>query len=205
MFGIFVTKMANSISSFSAVFYHGWYFYLRDKHLFWFFLWQNHRKNGPSTNSPSEVDIWWIACINQNSNVHFHFMKILILYHKPKINRCHRCVLHVSTPQPSGLKGYCHHGLGRRVGDRAGGCLNCGIHISVTAGQICSIQSFVELSRPVAVHCYGYLPICPIWTCPRTKNFSIWHKLGPYFAEHVSLKLLDGFTPFKVSWTCLDP
>ena len=36
------------------------------------------------------------------------------------------------------------------------------------------------------------------------KTCQICHKLGPDFAERISLKPLDGFTPFKVSWTCLD-
>ena len=36
------------------------------------------------------------------------------------------------------------------------------------------------------------------------KTCQICHKLGPDFAERISLKLLNGFTPFKVSWTCLD-
>ena len=36
------------------------------------------------------------------------------------------------------------------------------------------------------------------------KTCQICHKFGPDFAERISLKPLDGFTPFKVSWTCLD-
>ena len=101
---------------------------------------------------------------------------------------------------PSGLEEYCRHGLG----GRAGGCQTCGTHISVTAWQIFSAWSSVEFSRPVVMHCHGYLPICPMWSCPWAKNLSNLHKLGPDFAERISLKLLDRFTPFKVSWTCLD-
>ena len=82
------------------------------------------------------------------------------------------------TPQPSRLKGYCHHGqgshvgglLGRRSGGRTGGCQPCGNYISVTAWQIFN-RSSVELSRPVVVHCHGHLPICPIWACPWAKNW----------------------------------
>ena len=51
---------------------------------------QNHWKNKPFTNSP-RVNIcntyiympmvnWWIACIQLNNGVHFHFMKILMLW-----------------------------------------------------------------------------------------------------------------------------
>ena len=62
----------------------------------------------------------------------------------------------IFTPQPSGLEGHCHHSPGRRVG----GCQTCGTHISVTAWQIFSIRSSVELSRPVVVRCHDHLPIC---------------------------------------------
>ena len=107
---------------------------------------------------------------------------------------------HLFTPQPFGLEGYCH-GSG---GGRAGGCQTCGNYISVTAGRIFSIRSSVELSRPLVVHCHGHLPICPIWACPWAKTCKICHRLGPDFAERISLKLLDGFTPFQVLWACLD-
>ena len=90
------------------------------------------------------------------------------------------------------------------VTGRAGGCQTCGTHISVTAWWIFSIRSSVELSRPVVVHRHGHLPICPKWACPWPKTCQIWYKLGPDFAERISLKPLDGLTPFKVSWTCLD-
>ena len=104
----------------------------------------------------------------------------------------------VFTPQPFGLEGYCRHGSG----GRAGGCQTCGTHISVTAWQILSIRSSVELSRPVDV-----MVIClfaPYGLAHGPKTCQICHKLGPDFAERISLKLLDGFTPFKVLWTCLD-
>ena len=48
-----------------------------------------------------------------------------------------------------------------------------------------------------------FCEIWPIWP----KTCQICHKLGPDFAECIlllSLKLLDGFTPFKVLLTCLD-
>ena len=36
----------------------------------------------------------------------------------------------------------------------------------ITALQIFSIRSSVELSRPVVVHCHGHLPFFAIWACP---------------------------------------
>ena len=36
------------------------------------------------------------------------------------------------------------------------------------------------------------------------KTCQIWHKSGPDFAERISLKIRDGFSPFKVLWTCLE-
>ena len=65
-----------------------------------------------------------------------------------------------------------------RAGGRAGGCETCGTHISVTAWRIFSIQSSVELSRPVDVHCHGHLPICPIRACPWAKNLSNLPQIG---------------------------
>ena len=91
--------------------------------------------------------------------------------------------------------------LSSRFG-RAGGCQTCGTHISVTAWRIFSIRSSEELSRPVVVHCHGHLPICPIWACPWAKNLSNFPQIGSRLC--ISLKLLDGFAPFKVLWTCLD-
>ena len=90
------------------------------------------------------------------------------------------------TPQPSGLEGYCRHGpggraggrVGVRAGGRAGGCQTCGTHISVNTWWIFSIQSSVELSRPVGVHCHGHMPICPIWACPWAKNLSNLPQIG---------------------------
>ena len=89
----------------------------------------------------------------------------------------------VFTPQPSGLEGYCRHGQG----GRAGGCQTCGTHISVTAWWIFSIQSSVELSRPVGVHCHGHMPICPIWACPWAKNLSNLPQIGSRLSgTHIS-------------------
>ena len=65
-----------------------------------------------------------------------------------------------------------------RAGGRVGGCQTCGTHISVTAWRIFSIRSSEELSRPVVVHCYGHLPICPIWACPWAKNLSNFPQIG---------------------------
>ena len=88
---------------------------------------------------------------------------------------------------------------------RAGGCQTCGTHISVTARWIFSIRSSMELSRPVVVHCHAHLPICPIWACPWAKNLSNLPQIGSRLCgSHIS-EPLDGFTPFKVSWTLSRP
>ena len=70
---------------------------------------------------------------------------------------------------------------------RAGGCQTCRTHISVTAWRIFSIRSFVELSRPLLVHCHGHLPICPIWACPWAKNLSNLPQIGSRLCgSHIS-------------------
>ena len=127
----------------------------------------------------------------QTRLIHFHFIH-------PSLRPSARVFL---TFYPSALRA---GGVLSSRSGRAGGCQTCGTHISVTAWWIFSIRSSVELFRPVVVHRHGYLPICPIWTCPWAKTCQIWHKLGPYFVERISLKPLDGLTPFKVSWTGLD-
>ena len=73
------------------------------------------------------------------------------------------------------------------AGGLAGGCQTCGTHISVTDWRIFSIRSFVELSRPLVVHCHGHLPICPIWACPWAKNLSNLPQIGSRFCgSHIS-------------------
>ena len=73
------------------------------------------------------------------------------------------------------------------AGGLAGGCQTRGTHISVTAWRIFSIRSFVELSRPLVVHCHGHLPICPIWACPWAKNLSNLPQIGSRFCgSHIS-------------------
>ena len=47
-------------------------------------------------------------------------------------------------------------------------------------------------------------PFAPYGLAHGPKTRQIWQKLGQDFAERISLKPLDGFTPFEVSWTCLD-
>ena len=72
-----------------------------------------------------------------------------------------------------------------RAGGLAGGCQTCGTHISVTAWRIFSIPSFVELSRPIVVHCHS--PICPIWACPWAKNLSNLPQIGSRLCgSHIS-------------------
>ena len=47
-------------------------------------------------------------------------------------------------------------------------------------------------------------PFAPYGFTHGPKTCQICQKLGPDFAELISLKPLDEFTPFKVSWTCLN-
>ena len=47
-------------------------------------------------------------------------------------------------------------------------------------------------------------PFAPYGLAHGPKTCQLCHKLGPHFAERISLKLLDGLAQFKVSWTCLD-
>ena len=63
----------------------------------------------------------------------------------------------------------------------SGGCQTCGTNISITAWRIFSIRSSVELSRPLVVHCYDHLPICPTWACPWAKNLSNLLQIGSRF------------------------
>ena len=44
-------------------------------------------------------------------------------------------------------------------------------------------------------------PFAPNGLAHGPKIYQMCLKLGPDFAERISLKLLDGFTPFKVSWS----
>ena len=68
-----------------------------------------------------------------------------------------------------------------------GGCLICGIHISVTAWRIFSVRSSVKLSRPVVMHCYDRLPICLIWACPWAKDLSNLPQIGSRLCRtHIS-------------------
>ena len=61
------------------------------------------------------------------------------------------------TSQSSGPEMYCHTGLAERPGGWLPELI-CGMHISETTGQIFSIQSYVELSRPEIVQHHGHLP-----------------------------------------------
>ena len=75
------------------------------------------------------------------------------------------------------------------------------MHISETAGQIFSIRNSVELSRSedaTSVIC----PYMPHMGLPLDQK--ILHQCGPEFAECISSKMLDRFTPFKVPWNFLD-
>ena len=74
------------------------------------------------------------------------------------------------------------------------------------AARIFPIWSSMELSRPEVVQHHGHLPICPMHMgLPMgQKTCQMWHRRGPDFAECIPPKPLDGFTPFKVLWNCLD-
>ena len=71
-----------------------------------------------------------------------------------------------------------------------------GMHFSATTGQIFSILTSIELSRPVVAQRHSNLSICPILACPSVKSG------GSRLAVHISLKQLDGCTPFEVLWNC---
>ena len=45
---------------------------------------------------------------------------------------------------------------------RVGGRLDFMMHFSESAGQIFSIQSSMELSRPEVVQCHSHLPMCTL-------------------------------------------
>ena len=78
----------------------------------------------------------------------------------------------------------------------------CGMQISQTTWHIFSVGSSMELSTPEVVQYHAHFPICPMWAWPWAQQ--VWHQWGPDFAECISLKLLDRFTPLKVLWNCLD-
>ena len=113
-------------------------------------------------------------------SIEFEFDKNL------KCSRLKYAVLPLYTFYPSALRAGGVYVLLSRFG-RAGGCQTCGTHISVTAWRIFSIQSSVELSRPVVVHCHGHLPICSIWACPWAKNLSNLPQIGSRLCRtHIS-------------------
>ena len=93
-----------------------------------------------------------------------------------------------------------------RAGGLAGGCQTCGTHIFVTAWRIFSIRSFVELSRPLVVHCHGHLPICPIWAFPWAKNLSNFPQIGSRLCgSHISWNRWMDVPRLKFGglvWTC---
>ena len=93
-----------------------------------------------------------------------------------------------------------------RAGGLAGGCQTCGTHIFVTAWRIFSIRSFVELSRPLVVHCHGHLPICPIWAFQWAKNLSNLPQIGSrLWGSHISWNRWMDVPRLKFGglvWTC---
>ena len=62
----------------------------------------------------------------------------------------------------------------------------------------------MELFRPVVGQHLSNLPICSIWACPWAKSAQTSTAWGLDFAGHISLKQLDGFTPFEIVWDCLN-
>ena len=148
-----------------------------------------------------------------------HTENVIVLYYSQiiyKMNSCliWTCLKYFQEKNITFQNQFCYPSalwaggvLSSRFG-RAGGCQTCGTHISVTAGQIFSIRSSVELSWPVVVQCsamsWSFVHLPHMGLPMGQKLVKFCHKLGPDFVEPISLKLLDGFTPFKVSWTCLD-
>ena len=86
------------------------------------------------------------------------------------------------TPQPFGLEGLSSYPSGCGAGWQAGPKI-CGIHISGTAERIFSVQSSVELSRPVVVQHHDHLPICSMWAGQWAKNVSNLVPAVPDLAE----------------------
>ena len=72
----------------------------------------------------------------------------------------------------------------------------CRRHICGTAGWIFSIQSSMELSRPEVVLRHDHLPFAPYGLAAIKLSNQV--PLGSRLAEHISLKLLDGFALFQV-------
>ena len=109
----------------------------------------------------------------------------------------------VFTPQPSGLVGYCRHGPGGRAVGRAAARLAEPISVQPLDG----FSPFEVLWNCLGFSLCTVMVICPFGPyglAHGSKTCQICHKLGPDFADCISLKPLDGCTPFKVSWTCLD-
>ena len=71
-----------------------------------------------------------------------------------------------------------------------------GIHISGTVEWLYSIQSSMELSRPaVGQH---RCPLAPYGLAHGQKSAQTSTTRGIDFAEHMSLKQLDGFIPLEI-------
>ena len=64
------------------------------------------------------------------------------------------------------------------AGGWVGSCHTFGTNIFVTARQIFSVWSSVELSRPVVVYCHSHLPICPYGLAHRPKTCQIRQHLS---------------------------
>ena len=115
--------------------------------------------------SPHPPLIAWLECITQN-----------FMLHNSPISQWYLPL------SPTGWRGIV-------VTVRAGSCQTCGTHISATAWRIFSIQSSVELSRPVVVHCHGHCPFAPYGLAHGPKTCQIRQHWGqtlrnPYFWNH---------------------
>ena len=103
------------------------------------------------------------------------------------------------TPQPFRLEGYCRH--------RSGGRPAAKLAEPISLQPLDGFSPFKVLWNCLGMKLCTVMVICPFapyGLAHGPKTCQICHKLGPDFAERISLKLLDGFTPFKVLWTCLD-
>ena len=119
-----------------------------------------------------------------SSSIHYAFLLCV------KFIKAFSCFYPSALRAGGVLSSRCGRAVGRtggQAGGRAGGCQTCGTHISVTAWWIFSVRSSMELSRPVVVHCYAHLPICPIWACPWAKNLSNLPQIGSRLCgSHIS-------------------
>ena len=102
------------------------------------------------------------------------------------------------TPQLSELEGYCRHDPGGRAADLAE---------PITLKPLDGFTPFEVLWTCLDLNLCNVRVICPFATRGLAHGpitCKIWYQWSPDFAELISLKPLDRFSPFKVLWNCLD-